>query len=179
MIGRADRYATAAAVQFAFPAADTVFITTGTEYADALPAGPAATRLGAPILPVQRTAIPLAAHLELQRLRPSRIYVLGGPAAVADSVVAELTAYVGVTRLSAADCYQTSAAVGRAVWTSAPTVDLASGQDFADGLADGAAAVATATWPNGAAVAFLATGLDFAAPSAASQWPVSPPPRCC
>ncbi|MFD1507191.1 hypothetical protein FE374_14615 [Georgenia yuyongxinii] len=142
-IGGADRYATAAATsRYAFPTADTVFITTGTQYADALSAGPAAVKLGAPILLVQRTAIPMTVHVELQRLRPSRIYVLGGPAAVADSVVTELMAYTGVTRLAGSDRYQTSAAVGRAGWVSAQTVYLASGQDFADGLAGGAAAAA-------------------------------------
>ncbi|WP_448073250.1 cell wall-binding repeat-containing protein [Georgenia yuyongxinii] len=143
-IGGADRYATAAAAsKFAFPEADTVFITTGTQYADALSAGPAANRLRAPILLVQRVAIPLDVHLELQRLRPSTLYVLGGTGAVSASVENELKAYGRVIRLQGGDRYETSAAVGQTVWQSASAVYLASGQDFADGLSGGAAAAAT------------------------------------
>ncbi|MPV87639.1 hypothetical protein GB882_03085 [Georgenia ruanii] len=143
-LGGADRYATAAAAsRFAFPTADAVFITTGAEYADALSAGPAAAMLGAPVLLVQRGAIPADAHLELQRLRPLRLYVLGGTGAVSASVETELRAYGDVVRLEGADRYETSARVGRATWSDAATVYLASGQDFADGLAGGAAAAAS------------------------------------
>ncbi|WP_164737318.1 cell wall-binding repeat-containing protein [Georgenia sp. SYP-B2076] len=140
-----DRYETSvAASRYAHDSADVVFVTTGKEYADALSAGPAATRLGAPVLLVQPGAVPAEVRAELDRLNPRTIYVLGGTTAVSESVVGVLRGYAAVTRLDGANRYETSAAVGRAVWTgTTPTVYLASGQDFADGLSGGAAASAT------------------------------------
>lgn len=78
-----DRYATAAQVSsFHMPSgAPLVYVTTGDNFPDALAAGPAAARRGAPTILV-KGSIPAASAAELERLNPSRIIVLGGPGVI-------------------------------------------------------------------------------------------------
>lgn len=142
----ADRYKTSvAASRWANSWADTVFVATGSEFADALTAGPAATAADAPVLLVKPREIPADVRVELRRLRPRTIYVLGGSGAISSTVVDQLKSYAGsVQRLSGSDRYETARAVGRTVWTKpVGTVYLAAGQDFPDALASGAAAAKT------------------------------------
>jgi hypothetical protein len=88
----ADRYATAAAVsKGAFGTnVPVVYIATGANFPDALGAGPAAAKLGGPILLVRRDAIPAATATELTRLKPAKIVVVGGAGVVSDAVKAAL-----------------------------------------------------------------------------------------
>lgn len=140
-ISGADRYATSVAVsQHAFPAGSGVaFVATGSSFPDALASGPAAARMGAPILLVRTGSVPSTVHEELERLGVSRIVVLGGSTAVSDAVVEELRRHGSVERSSGNDRFATAAALS-AHWGSAPTVFLASGQSFPDALSGGAAA---------------------------------------
>jgi putative cell wall-binding protein len=137
----ADRYATAAAVSAAtFPAGVPVaYVTTGTAFPDALTGGVAAGREGGPLLLVQPNQLPAVTAGELSRLRPARIVVLGGTGAVTDGVLAALQPYAiggGVTRLAGADRYETAIAISRATTPGpVPTVYIATGRGFADGLA--------------------------------------------
>jgi glucose/arabinose dehydrogenase/putative cell wall-binding protein len=138
-----DRYETAAEVsEQAFdPGVPAAFIATGAAFADALAGVPAAAHLDAPLLITRNTVLPAATATELGRLKPARIYVLGGPAAVSNGVLAALDAYTTgpVTRLSGADRYATAAAVAT-LWTRSNAVYAATGTAFPDGLAGGAAA---------------------------------------
>ena len=87
-----DRYATAAAVSartFA-PGVPVAFVATGTDFPDALAGASAAATQGGPLLLVRPTVIPAATLAELRRLKPRRIVVLGGPAAVGDVVLPQL-----------------------------------------------------------------------------------------
>lgn len=98
-----------------------VFVGTGENFPDALGAGPAAALLGGPILLVSRDAIPGETANELRRLSPDTIYVVGGPAAVSDTVFEALTAYAPtVQRLSGSNRYATAAAVSAAVFPVSP-----------------------------------------------------------
>jgi len=84
-------FATAAAVaRAAFPTAMTAYVATGENFPDALAGVPAAAGVDAPLLLVARDAIPAAAAEQLARLRPRRVVVLGGPAAVDPSIEATL-----------------------------------------------------------------------------------------
>jgi hypothetical protein len=87
-LGGADRYAVAANVSAAaFPTgAKVVYIANGTAYADALAGSVAATRAGGPILLGTWTSLPDATVAELERLKPERIVILGGPASISDSL---------------------------------------------------------------------------------------------
>lgn len=94
-----ERYATAADIAAeSFPDAATVLVASGERFPDALAGVPLAGALQAPILLVQRDAIPASIAAELSRLSPDQIVVLGGPAAVSVDVEAELDQYVGRQR---------------------------------------------------------------------------------
>ena len=134
-----DRYATAAAVSkesFAagVPAA---FVASGVGFADALAGGPAAVAQGGPMLLVKPDAIPASTAAELSRLRPDRIYLLGGSGAVSSSVASALRSYSSspIVRLSGADRYATATAVSRQFFDAPPTTYLATGTTFPDALA--------------------------------------------
>lgn len=83
-IGGANRYETAALVsaQHFTKGVGTIFLATGSSFADALAAAP----LGSPILLVEQTCIPKRAFREFARLGAGRTIVLGGPNAVSDRV---------------------------------------------------------------------------------------------
>jgi putative CocE/NonD family hydrolase len=90
------RYATAAAlVGEAFPdAVDTVLLATGEDFPDALAGAAAAGALGAPVLLVRPDDLPQDSADQLRRLSPSRVLVLGGTAAVDDTVMDAVRAAV-------------------------------------------------------------------------------------
>lgn len=94
----------AAMAQYAYPApVSTVYLATGRDYPDALAAG-AAVSGGGPVLLVDRTTVSPAVLRELNRLRPSRIVVVGGTGAVSDAVVAAVRPYAGrVDRVAGAN----------------------------------------------------------------------------
>ena len=146
-----DRYAASAAISArTFPANTWLaYVASGEVFSDALSGAPVAGRDGAPLLLTRRDSLPATIAAELQRLKPSTIVVLGGPATVSESVVDELRAYASETveRRSGADRYAASAAISRAAFLS--TVDaafVASGEIFSDALS-GAPVAARAPGP--------------------------------
>lgn len=142
-VSGADRYATAAAISRRFfPTAATVFVATGAGFPDGLAAGPAAARLGAPVLFVTRDGIPAATRTELARLGARDVVVVGGAAVISEAVRAELDRLVAgsATRLSGADRYETAAAVASMFPAGTSTAYVATGASFPDALSGGAAA---------------------------------------
>ncbi len=134
-----DRYATAAAVAgtFAAPVAE-VFVASGESFADALSAAQAAGLAGVPVLLTATHELPAATMQALQDLDPATVTVVGGPAAVADSVVLQLEDLTGVpvTRLAGDTRFTTALAVAFATYPEgADRVYLADGGDFPDALA--------------------------------------------
>ncbi|NOX28636.1 MAG: peptidase S8, partial [Actinobacteria bacterium] len=133
-----DRYGTAVAVsQAGFPSgASTVYIATGQNFPDALAAAPLAVNEPGPVLLVRRDSIPSQTIVEIQRLNPDRVVVLGGTAAVSASVADELTTYGQVERIAGADRYATAAEIARVAFgSSAETVFVAVGTSFPDAVA--------------------------------------------
>jgi putative cell wall-binding protein len=141
----AGRAETAAAIsRGAFqPGVAVVYVATGADFPDALAGGPLAASQGGPVLLVDRDDVPEATRSELDRLRPERIVVLGGQAVVSDAAIATLSELAGqVTRLSGANRFETAVTVSQAGWPrGAQTVYVATGGNFPDALAGGAAAV--------------------------------------
>ncbi|MBF4572677.1 cell wall-binding repeat-containing protein [Herbiconiux sp. VKM Ac-1786] len=92
----ADRFVVSAGISAAtFPGgAKTVFVASGAGFADALAGGPAAAANGGPVLLVRPDAVPDAIAAELQRLKPTRIVVLGGEQAVSKPVFEKLRDFV-------------------------------------------------------------------------------------
>ena len=144
-IGGADRYGTAAATSAAFfgtPGGD-VLVATGAGFPDSVAGGPAAAQVNGPILLVQRDVIPAATAAELARLRPARIFVLGGSAVVSDGVLEQLRAFasVGVDRVWGPSRYETAAAISQAFFQPGVSMALvATGSNFPDALSGGPAA---------------------------------------
>jgi putative cell wall-binding protein len=124
----ADRYGTALAVADALGDPSTVMLATGTNFPDALAAGPAAESVGGVVLLTDGTALPASTSAYLVA-HPGKVYAIGGPAVIADPPA---TALVGTDR------YGTAAAVATKFFTAPTTVGVASGVTFADALAGGA-----------------------------------------
>lgn len=140
-----DRYATGAAITHATFGGDTfaAFIATGTNYPDALVAGPAAFLRGGPVLLVTKDSIPASVKAELARTTPSTIFILGGTATISSAVQAQLGAYSynPVQRLDGTDRYDTgSKVVSRVFGGYTGPVFIATGANFPDALSGGPAA---------------------------------------
>jgi putative cell wall-binding protein/uncharacterized protein YkwD len=141
-----DRYATAAALSSAsyLPGVPIAYLATGSNFPDALAAGPAAALTGGPVLLVKQNEVPAATANELARLQPARIIVLGGTGAISDVVANGVAPYATshqVVRISGADRFATAAMISQAHFApGTPIVYVATGANFPDALAGGAAA---------------------------------------
>ena len=140
-----DRYATAAAVGAATFVAGVpvVYVATGLNFPDALAGAAVAGFQDGPVLLVSTNAIPTVTAIELARLKPQRIVILGGSGVVSDAVASTLGAYTPgtVTRLAGRDRYATAAAISAATFApGVPVVYVATGLDFPDALAGSAVA---------------------------------------
>ncbi|WKZ81654.1 MAG: cell wall-binding repeat-containing protein [Acidimicrobiia bacterium] len=170
----ANRYETAAEVsrQTHPDGAEVVYLAVGTNYPDAQAGGPAAAAEGAPILLVQADALPYATRVELQRLAPQTVVVLGGPAAIADSVLTEVSNTLpaaGVTRRAGANRYATAVEISKAAFPDgATTVFVATGENFPDALVAAPAAIAAGgpllLVPSGSLPSVVATEIQRLAP---------------
>lgn len=142
----ADRYQTAIEVsRQLFPitdSADSVVVCTGTNYADAMVAGPLAVEENGPVLLSGPTALSVATLAELDRVSQSggTVYILGGTSAVPGSVedALESRGYV-VQRLGGIDRYETSVRVAQQM-PGADRFFIAYGGNFPDALSAAAPA---------------------------------------
>lgn len=142
-VAGADRFATAtAASRLAFPqpTAAVVYLASGADFPDALSAAPAAAFQKGSLLLTSRTSLPRSTSLELARLKPARVVVVGGPGVISDGVVAAARQFSpAVVRVSGKDRYLTSEAVARYAFPSSVTdgAVIATGRDYPDALAAG------------------------------------------
>ena len=90
----ADRYGTAVAVSSNLlqPGAGTVIVANGQGFADALGGTAAAGHLGGSLLLTMPTSLPASVAIELARVGPAKVIVLGGKAAVSDAVLGAIQA---------------------------------------------------------------------------------------
>jgi cell wall-associated NlpC family hydrolase len=134
-VSGSDRFTTAALLSRAtFPAgAPIAYVATGTDYPDALAAAAASGGKG-PVLLVGPGGVPSATATELTRLAPGRVIVVGGTLAIPSSTKAAIESLL-------------------------PSADVmrAAGPDRFATAAD----LSSFTFPNGAPIAYLATGADF------------------
>jgi putative cell wall-binding protein len=85
----ADRYEAAVSINTReFLNASSVYLASGTAFADALSAGPVAGRDGSPIYLVKNGCVPNSVLQEIVRLAPAKIIVLGGTATLSAEVEA-------------------------------------------------------------------------------------------
>ncbi len=134
-----DRFATAAAIATtAFPdGADTVVITTGLDFADAMVAAPLIRELGAPLLLAHPTVLPPATAAAIRELDPQHVVIVGGTGAIGQAVAVQAADLVGASlrRISGPDRYATAFAVAAEFESPVDTVYLAAGRAWPDALA--------------------------------------------
>lgn len=141
-IAGANRYETAAKLAMMFPAsAMTSYVASGLSWADALSAGAVTGGWDRLVLtkPDGQPQTTRDALFELGRGMDHRAVVVGGPGAVADTVIDQLRAMGGwpVDRLAGENRYETAAKVARDALAGhdVDRVYLASGETFPDAIA--------------------------------------------
>ena len=147
-ISGSNRYETSYAVataRFTNPA--TVYVATGTSYADALSAAAAAGSQGVPILLADGTDATRLLQV-IDQLNARRAIIVGGSDVVSSQIQQQLAAWrvpetgalLRVDRYAGANRYETSALIARSAFTAPRYVFLASGANFPDALAAAALA---------------------------------------
>lgn len=139
----ADRYGTSVAVsKRLFPGnrkAKTVFVASGTSYADGLTLGALAAYSGGPLLLTKRSSVPANVLAEIRRLQPERIIVAGGTGAISDGALRTLrTVTPKVDRVWGTTRYGTANEIAKLFPKGSPTM-IATGTAFPDALVAGAA----------------------------------------
>ncbi|PPG70850.1 cell wall-binding repeat-containing protein [Rathayibacter rathayi] len=121
-----------------------VYVATGSNFPDALSAGPAAAKQGGPLLLVDRDSMSQVVRDELTRLKPAKIIVVGSELSVGGQVYRDLTAYAKngeIRRLGGVDRYDTSQRIIQYAFSGgSATAWLATGEKFPDALSASAAA---------------------------------------
>ena len=139
-ISGADRYEVSrrlAVDAYGATGAPTVFVATGSGFADALAAGPAAASVRAPVLLVPGTAATAdAATLGLlERVGARRIVIVGGPATVSPGVASSIaSAGFTVERIGGVDRFAVAASLASRYFPGAERAYVATGRGFADAL---------------------------------------------
>ncbi|GAA3874419.1 hypothetical protein GCM10022381_16510 [Leifsonia kafniensis] len=140
----ADRFDTAVEIsKSTFPSSNVnvVYVTTGSDFPDALSAAPAAAAGGGPLLLTTPTKLPASVKAEIARLKPKKIVIVGGKSAVSASVEKDLASLTGsLVRLAGKDRYETSRIIAKSAFPDAAGAYVATGANFPDALSAGAAA---------------------------------------
>jgi len=141
-ISGADRYQTAAELATSMWTTNKVaVVVSGENYPDALSAASLAGAHGCPILLVRPDSVPASTAAALTDLGTEEVILVGGPAAVKETVVIEIANTVGpVERVYGEDRYATSAEVARVLAAEegvsfSKTALIARGDSFPDALA--------------------------------------------
>lgn len=133
------------------PVLDTMILSTSGNWPDAVTAGQIGSWWGIPIVLTPQSSLHPATKAILERFRPGRIFVMGGPAAISDQVAAQAASAAGgsAVRLAGADRMGTAAEALRAHLTlfgevgfeplTAIAVNLHRGDAFAHVLSASAA----------------------------------------
>lgn len=142
-VDRVDTAIRASQSRYADRTAGAVVLARSDDFPDALTGTPLAVAKGGPLLLTGSASLDPAVRAEVARVLPAggTVYVLGGIQALSASVADELTATgFRVVRYAGVDRFSTATAVASDGLGSPSTVLEATGLDFADALAAGAAA---------------------------------------
>jgi putative cell wall-binding protein len=148
-VAGSDRYQTAIKIsRQGWTSSGNVIVCTGENFPDALAASGLAGALDCPILLVRHDAIPAGLVAELNRLGVSKVHLIGGTAAVGDSVKGGLaSATRTVKRIGGANRWATAALILDAVTAlggvQSDNVFVVNGYSYADALSVSAFAAQT------------------------------------
>lgn len=114
--------------------ASAVVLAKDSDFPDALAGAPLAYKYNAPILLTDSKSLTLDTEIEIDRLKPSTVYILGGTAAVSQDVENKLKAKnITVIRYWGYDQYDTAHEIAKAVGYKGRAV-IANGNSFPDAL---------------------------------------------
>lgn len=143
-VGGANRYETSRRIvtELSGPSAQTVFLATGSGFADALAAGPAAANHGTLLLINGAANAPDAETLDvLTGLDARTIVLVGGTAVISASIESVLLSEgYDVQRIAGSDRYDTARLINAQYFPAAASAYIAVGTGFADALGGAAAA---------------------------------------
>ncbi|MFL0194303.1 cell wall-binding repeat-containing protein [Clostridium sp. WILCCON 0269] len=138
-LGGTDRYDTCSQInnQLNISKGTPVIIVSGENFPDALSISSVAACKGYPILLTQSNSIPQQTISQLNKINPSRIYVIGGPGVISDNIFSTLKNYSSyVSRIFGTDRYETSLNICKSFnFNNSSSIVLATGTDFKDALA--------------------------------------------
>ncbi|GAA4169995.1 cell wall-binding repeat-containing protein [Gryllotalpicola koreensis] len=141
-----QRWDTGAMASTYFPAGtSTVYVASGANFPDALSAGAAAGKAGAPVLLVNQNSVAASVIQALQYLKPTNIVVVGGTTAVSSADSSTLAKYGHVTRVSGADRFATSSQIATSSFPAGvKNAYIAVGANWPDALSGSALAASQA-----------------------------------
>lgn len=143
-VGGADRYETAANLASYYASGQSrVYLASGQDFPDALAVAALAGKQHVPLLLTHGDRLTGAARVQLDRLNPGEVVVLGGTGTISQSVAQQAAAYAtsgSYRRLAGPDRYRTAAQVALQYPGSVSSTVVASGQTFADALVGAALA---------------------------------------
>ncbi len=131
-----DRYETAAKVcQDGWKQnSDYAVLVNGEDFPDALSAAPLAKKYNAPILLTGKDVLNMYTSVEIKRLNPKNIFIIGGKGVVSQSIEDAVKAQgIKVTRLSGADRFETALQVASKLG-KANEIAVVNANDFHDGM---------------------------------------------
>ncbi|MEH7386574.1 cell wall-binding repeat-containing protein [Bacillus sp. JJ1521] len=116
--------------------ADTVILSNYNAYADALAASPLAYQEDAPILLTHQDRLSDETKMELKRLQPKKIIMVGGPGSVGENVVKDLTneGFSNIERIGGKNRFEVSYHISQRL-ENTDTAIIAYGMNFPDALA--------------------------------------------
>jgi len=129
----ATRFSTAVEIANEIGTPDSIFLTSGTNFPDALSASPAAVRAGGVLLLTRDTAMTAETLAYLSEHSSATRFAIGGPAAqAAGALVSPANRIVGVNR------FDTAVRTAQRFFPGSAVVTFASGRAFPDALGGGA-----------------------------------------
>jgi hypothetical protein len=117
---------------------DTVVISSGESYPDALSIAGFAANKGWPILLTPQASLPQLIKGFLQEKKPTTVYITGGTGVISENVKSEISSILpqtSVERLAGQDRFDTNAIIAKTFNLNPSTVYLTTGFGFADALA--------------------------------------------
>ncbi|AFM43339.1 cell wall-binding protein [Desulfosporosinus acidiphilus SJ4] len=141
-LGGTDRYETSAKIadQLAVKTGTPIVLAYGENYPDALSISSIAAQMQAPILLVSNDGISDSIRQEIQSIKPSKVYIIGGEGVISSTVESQIQQLSGlsqanIVRIWGADRYATSLAAAKYFNLASPTICIATGGNFPDALA--------------------------------------------
>lgn len=141
-LGGTDRYDTSVKIadQMAVKTGTPIVLAYGDNYPDALAISSSAAGMQSPILLVQKEGISDTVKQEINKIMPSKVYIIGGTGVIStgvESEVAQITSLdkTNIVRIAGTNRYETSLAVAQYFNLSGQSVCIATGNNFPDALA--------------------------------------------